>query len=185
MSFSTISAEKFAELRQQGKVADLIDVRTPVEFREVHVEQAKNVPLDQLDPVALMKARTGAETDPLYLVCKSGSRGQQACHKFVNAGFKNVINVEGGTTACVAAGLPVVRGKKAMSLERQVRIAAGSLVLVGVLGSLLHPYLIGLSAFVGAGLVFAGITDTCGMGMILAKMPWNQVGASSAACATR
>jgi hypothetical protein len=71
--------------------------------------------------------------------------------------------------------LPVVRGKKAISLERQVRIAAGSLVLLGVIGSLLiHPYVIGLSAFVGAGLLFAGITDTCGMGMLLARMPWNR-----------
>ena len=74
------------------------------------------------------------------------------------------------------AGLPVVRGKKAISLERQVRIAAGSLVLLGVLlGWLVHPAFIGLSAFVGAGLVFAGVTDTCGMGMMLARMPWNQV----------
>ena len=77
--------------------------------------------------------------------------------------------------ACVEAGLPVVRGKKAISLERQVRIAAGSLVLLGAALSFVHPAFIGLSAFVGAGLVFAGITDTCGMGMMLARMPWNQV----------
>ena len=77
--------------------------------------------------------------------------------------------------ACIAAGLPVVRGKKAISLERQVRIAAGSLVVVGaLLGWSVHPAFVGLSAFVGAGLVFAGITDTCGMGMILARMPWNR-----------
>ena len=76
--------------------------------------------------------------------------------------------------ACVAAGLPVVRGKKAISLERQVRIAAGSLVLVGAIGSLWFSPLIWLSAFIGAGLVFAGVTDTCGMGLILARMPWNQ-----------
>jgi hypothetical protein len=92
------------------------------------------------------------------------------------AGFANTINVEGGTLACEVAGVPVVRGKKMMSLERQVRITAGSLVLVGaVLGFFVHPYWIGLSAFIGAGLAFAGITDTCGMGMMLAKMPWNQV----------
>lgn len=74
-----------------------------------------------------------------------------------------------------AAGLPVVRGKKAISLERQVRIAAGLLVLLGaILGFFVNPSFIGISAFVGAGLVFAGITDTCGMAMMLAKMPWNQ-----------
>jgi rhodanese-related sulfurtransferase len=90
-----------------------------------------------------------------------------------------VVNVEGGTVACAAAGLPVVRGRKAVSLERQVRIAAGLLVVLGVaLGWLVHPALVGLSAFVGAGLVFAGVTDTCGMGMLLARMPWNRSGKS-------
>ncbi|WP_397569337.1 rhodanese-like domain-containing protein [Schlesneria sp. T3-172] len=185
MGASSISPARFAELRQQGKSVELIDVRTPVEFREVHVDIARNVPLDQLDPAALMKSRKGSGDEPLYVVCKSGSRGQQACDKFVKAGFSNVVNVEGGTTACVAAGLPVVRGKKAMSLERQVRIAAGSLVLTGVvLGWFVHPYFYGLSAFVGAGLVFAGITDTCGMGMILARMPWNQCQSDSGTCQT-
>jgi rhodanese-related sulfurtransferase len=95
---------------------------------------------------------------------------------FLGAGFTNVINIEGGTLACIECGLPVIRGKKAITLERQVRIAAGSLVLLGVLlGWLVHPVLVTLSAFVGAGLVFAGITDTCGMGLLLARMPWNQV----------
>jgi rhodanese-related sulfurtransferase len=109
------------------------------------------------------------------LICKSGGRGKQACDKLIAAGHSNVINVEGGTTAWEQAGLPIVRGKKAMSLERQVRIAAGSLVVLGVLLSFLNPYFIGLSAFVGAGLVFAGVTDTCGMGILISKMPWNQI----------
>ena len=129
MSTAVIHPHELAELRQGGKTIDLIDVRTPVEYREVHLEDARNVPLDRLDPAALMKARNGSADEPLYLICRSGSRGQQACEKFLAAGFSNVINVEGGTTACVEAGLPVVRGKKAVSLERQVRIAAGSLVL--------------------------------------------------------
>ena len=86
------------------------------------------------------------------------------------------MNVEGGTKACEQAGLPLVRGKQVISLERQVRIAAGSLVLTGViLGWFVHPIFFGLSAFVGAGLVFAGVTDTCGMGLLLARMPWNRV----------
>ena len=75
----------------------------------------------------------------------------------------------------MSAGLPVVRGKSAMSLERQVRIAAGFLALLGALfGFFVHPNYFGLSAFVGAGLMFAGITDTCGMAMLIARMPWNQ-----------
>ncbi|MES2792918.1 MAG: rhodanese-like domain-containing protein [Planctomycetota bacterium] len=180
MSTATISPAALNELSKSGKKIDLIDVRTPVEFREIHVEFARNVPLDQLDPNAVIQARTGSANEPLYVVCRSGSRGQQACDQFQKAGFTNVVNVEGGTLACEKAGVAVVRGQKAISLERQVRIAAGSLVLTGViLAYLVHPYLIGISAFVGAGLVFAGITDTCGMGMILARMPWNQCATAS------
>lgn len=181
MSIAAIQPRELADLCRQGRKIDVIDVRTPVEFREVHLEFARNVPLDQLDPKALMQSRNGATGEPLYVICRSGSRGRQACEAFVKAGFSNIVNVEGGTMACVDAGLPVVRGKKAISLERQVRIAAGSLVLLGaVLGSFVHPGFIGLSAFVGAGLIFAGITDTCGMGMILARMPWNRCGDSTA-----
>ena len=184
MTVATISPRQLAE-RRGAKPLDLIDVRTPVEFREVHVEVARNVPLDRLDPAAVMQARTGAADEPLYVICRSGSRGRQACDRFLAAGFTNVVNVEGGTLACVEAGLPVVRGQKAISLERQVRIAAGSLVLLGVLlGWLVHPAFLGLSAFVGAGLVFAGITDTCGMGMLLARMPWNQCRDDTKSCCT-
>ncbi len=184
---SIITPQELAELCKDGKKIDLIDVRTPVEYREVHVEIARNVPLDQLDPAALMQARNSTANEPLYLICRSGSRGQQACEKFLKAGFSNVVNIEGGTMACVEAGIPVLRGKKAISLERQVRIAAGLLVVAGsALGYFVHPGWIGLAAFVGAGLVFAGITDTCGLGMILARMPWNQVkDAISQCCATK
>ena len=183
MTSSVFTPQELAELCKQGKKIDLIDVRTPVEFREVHVESARNVPLDSLDPAAVMQARNGSKGEPLYGVCRSGSRGKQACEKFLAAGFTNVANVEGGTLACIECGLPVVRGKKAIALERQVRIAAGSLVLLGaVLGWLVHPIFIGLSAFVGAGLVFSGVTDTCGMGLLLARMPWNHIKEPSRPC---
>jgi rhodanese-related sulfurtransferase len=181
MSVATISPQQLAELCRGDRNIDLIDVRSPVEYREAHVAAARNAPLDRLDPTAVMRDRNGSE--PLYVLCRSGSRGRQACEKFLAAGFSNVVNVEGGTLACVESGLPVVRGKKAFSLERQVRIAAGLLVLLGaILGWLVHPALVGLSAFVGAGLVFAGVTDTCGMGMLLARMPWNQVNDGAATC---
>jgi len=183
MAISSILPATFAELCKEGKKVELIDVRTPVEFQEVHVEIARNVPLEQLDVNALMQARNGSAHEPLYFICRSGGRGQQACDKFFKAGFRNVINVEGGTMACVEAGLPVVRGKKTISLERQVRIAAGSLALLGaVLGWFVHPAFIGLSAFIGAGLIFAGITDTCGMGLILARMPWNHCHETAKPC---
>jgi rhodanese-related sulfurtransferase len=175
VSHLIISPRDLDELHRGGKHVELIDVRTPLEFREVHAKYARNVPLDSLDPKALMDARNGSQSEPLYVICRSGSRAQQACDKFVAAGYANVVNVEGGTQAWDAAGLPVVRGKKAISLERQVRIAAGSLVIVGaVLGWLVHPAFISIAAFVGAGLVFAGITDNCGMAMMLGKMPWNR-----------
>jgi rhodanese-related sulfurtransferase len=176
MEVVTISPRDLAARHQSGDPVDLIDVRTPVEYREVHCPFARNVPLSDLDPKAVMAARTGAADAPLYVICKSGSRGRQACERFLAAGFANVVNVAGGTSAWVECGLPVNRGKTAISLERQVRIAAGALVLVGTtLGGFVHPYFLGLSAFVGAGLVFAGLTDTCGMGLLLARMPWNRV----------
>jgi rhodanese-related sulfurtransferase len=174
MNVTTITPQKLSSLIDHGTAVELIDVRTPVEYREVHVSCARNVPLDQLNPPQLAAGRSG--TVPLYVICRSGSRGKQACEKLQAAGFTQVVNVEGGTQAWEQAGLPVVRGKKAISLERQVRIAAGLLVLTGsILGYVVSPYWIGLPAFVGAGLAFAGITDTCGMGMLLARMPWNQV----------
>ncbi|QDV32797.1 rhodanese-like domain-containing protein [Tautonia plasticadhaerens] len=173
----TISPRELEGLRRRGEPVDLIDVRTPVEFREVHAEPARLVPLDALDPRAVMASRDAAGGEPLYVICRSGNRARMASEKFASAGFSNVVNVEGGTVAWEQAGLPVVRGTKAISLERQVRIAAGALVVIGTaLGAFVHPGFLGLSAFAGAGLVFAGITETCGMGMLLAKMPWNRVG---------
>jgi rhodanese-related sulfurtransferase len=187
LSNSTITPQELAELHRAAKKVELIDVRTPLEFHEVHIEFARNIPLDQLDPTAVMNEREPSEQEPLYVVCRSGSRGKQACEKFRAAGFTNVVNVEGGTLACAAAGLPVVRNHKVISLERQVRIAAGSVVLLGAtLAWLVDPAFVGLSAFVGAGLVFAGLTDCCGMGLLLARMPWNRLpDGSRPVCSTR
>jgi rhodanese-related sulfurtransferase len=178
MPIYNITPQEFRTRLAQEPDMKLIDVRTPIEYREVHIVGAQNVPLDQLDA----KAFSSEET--LYLICRSGGRGTKACEKLLSAGHQKVFNIDGGTMACVEAGLTVVRGKKMMSLERQVRIVAGSLVALGVLLSLLvHEGFIGLSAFVGCGLVFAGITDTCAMGMLIAKMPWNRLSPSSSTCA--
>lgn len=178
----TISVQRLAELNELGSV-EVIDVRTPAEYREVHSAIAKNVPLDSLDPAKFIQSRNGSADQPLYVICRSGTRSEKACQKFIAAGYSCVVSVEGGTDAWDSAGLPVVRGKKTVSLERQVRIAAGFLVLVGAALSTWHIAFAGLSGFVGAGLMFAGITDTCGMAMVLAKMPWNQVSTSQASCA--
>lgn len=131
-SLGTISPQALAQLHRSGQGIDLIDVRTPAEFQQVHVEFARNIPLSDLDPAQVVRTRNGSANEPLYVICQAGGRGQQACDRFAKAGFANVINIEGGTAACETAGLPLVRGKKVMSLERQVRITAGSLVLVGV-----------------------------------------------------
>ena len=173
MQVPTITPRELAD-RQAGGPIDLIDVRSPGEFRAVHAESARNVPLARLDPAAVARDRTAAD-GPLYVICQSGGRSRQACERLIAGGYANVANVEGGTGAWAAAGLPVVRGKGVISIERQVRIGAGSLALVGaLLGWFVHPAFVGLSAFVGAGLVFAGVTDFCGMGLVLARMPWNR-----------
>lgn len=169
-----VTVHQLAEKRRETRI-DLVDVRMPTEFREVHAEGAVNYPLDSLNPQSVVESRNGTADEPIYVICKGGNRSTKAVQKFLDAGIENVVNVEGGTTAWVQAGFPSVHGKKAISLERQVRIAAGFLTLLGaVLGFFVQPYFIGLSAFIGAGLMFAGITDTCGMGMMLAKMPWNR-----------
>jgi len=155
----------------------------------VHVDFAHNIPLDRLDAQAVAAV---AAHGPVYFVCKSGNRSQKACEKLLAAGLKDVVSVEGGTAACEAAGVPVVRGKKAMSLERQVRIAAGAMVAIGAALAAFGPEApvnwqaigAGLAGFVGCGLVFAGITDTCGMAMLIARMPWNQASGGSCSTAT-
>src|SRR5262245_34494214 len=157
MTVNEIAPAELAELASRGPVV-LLDVRTPAEFEEIHATGARSQPLDRLDPEAVRRDHAG----PVYVICRSGSRGRQACEKLLAAGCA-AVNVAGGTLAWEREGLPVARGRQTMSLERQVRIAAGSLVLLGaVLGLAVHPAFVGLSAFVGAGLVFAGVTDTCG-----------------------
>ncbi len=170
----TIDVLQLADKQKTGTV-DLIDVRTPAEFRQLHAQGAKNLPLDSLDPASIAQSRNGRSGEPLYVICQGGNRSAKAVARLIDAGIENVIDVDGGTNAWDAAGLPVVRGEQAISLERQVRIMAGFLTLLGaVLGYFVHPYFVGLAAFIGAGLMYAGITDSCAMGMMLAKMPWNQ-----------
>lgn len=150
----------------------LIDVREYAEYAGGRVAGAKLIPLGDIE-------RRYAEIDPektIYVMCRSGKRAAQAQAKLNSLGFYNVQNVRGGFEAWKAAGLPIEKDTGAVwSLERQVRFAAGSLVFIGVLLSLfVHSYFIALPAFVSAGLVFAAVTDTCGMAMLLAKMSWNK-----------
>lgn len=168
----TISPVELQNLLAVRPGLPLLDVRTPMEFAEVHVPLAQNMPLNELQPAELPFQKD----QPVYLLCRSGQRATKAAEKLSRDGFTRPVVVEGGTLAWIQNNLPVSRGAaKVISLERQVRIAAGSLVLLGmVLGWFVHRGFFGLSAFVGAGLVFAGITDFCGMGLLLAKLPWNR-----------
>ena len=177
----TMTAQQLAKQLTDGSI-DLIDVRTPAEFRSIHVRGARNVPYERFDAKSIAERHNPAQ--PLYVICHSGTRSDKACQDLVAAGISEVIHVEGGTAACEKAGIEVVRGRKFISLERQIRIAAGLLIVTGVgLAYFVHPGFVGLSAFVGAGLVFAGVTDTCAMGMILARMPWNQGQPINGSCA--
>ena len=173
---ATITATALYELLQDNSSQNVIDVRTHVEFAEVHVPAAKSVPLDSLKPETLHESQSFSLDKPVYILCRSGQRATKAADQLAKAGHPNSVIVEGGTLAWIEAGLPVARGTtKVISLERQVRIAAGSIVLTGVLLSqFVNPAFIWLSGFVGAGLIFAGISDWCGMGLLLAKAPWNQ-----------
>jgi rhodanese-related sulfurtransferase len=173
---NTITPAQLHSRILSGEKLHLLDVRTPAEHAEVHVPGVHLVPLDRLDPARLAGEHGFAKDQPIYVFCRSGGRAKQAAVQLEKDGFAECHVVEGGTLAWADAGLPVNRGiSKIMSLERQVRIAAGAMVLCGVLlAHFVNPAFIWLSGFVGAGLIFAGITDTCAMGMLISKLPWNQ-----------
>ena len=175
MSACEVTPQALKDLLAREPDLPLIDVRIPPEFREVHVAGATSVPFDRLSREQLSSAVGSKENATVYFICQMGKRSQKACAKALKLGLANVVNVEGGTDACIAAGLPLERGKKAVSLERQVRIVAGILIVVGgVLAIALHPYWAALPVAMGAGLIFSGVTDTCTMGTLLTKMPWNR-----------
>ncbi len=183
MSIQTIRPADLHAKVNSGEAVELIDVRTPAEFQSLRATIARNTPLESLKPKQIMGERNGNASAPLYVICKSGSRAEMACRKFIELGFTNVVNVAGGTLAWDASGLPIIRGERnIISVDRQMRIVAGSLVVLGVaLGFFVHPYWVGLSAFVGCGLIFAGVTDICPMLSMLSRMPWNQ-GQSCGSC---
>lgn len=168
-----ISAGEVNKIIERGGAAcQLIDVREYGEFEAEKIRQARLVPLSNFDA----RAEEIDRAQPVYLMCRSGKRAAQAAKKLVERGFADIHVVEGGMLAWKSENLPIVKGaSRVWSLERQVRFAAGALVFLGAVGAaIVHPYFIALSALVGAGLVFAAVTDTCGMAMLLARMPWNR-----------
>ena len=150
----------------------LVDVRTPGEFESVHIPGSYNVPLD-----LLREHRDEFCThldENIVLVCRSGQRAGRAEQTLRAAGLSRIRILDGGMLAWESAGLPVDRGVERWDLERQVRLVAGSLVLSSVLGSIAVPKLKWLAAGIGGGLTFAALSNTCAMGMLLSKLPYNR-----------
>lgn len=150
----------------------LLDVREAGEHAAERIPGAKLHPLSQFDPDQIHLSNS----QKLVIYCQSGNRSSQAAQRCLAAGFGEVSHLAGGLNSWKQAGYRTEKSKNApISIFRQVQIVAGSLVLIGtVLGAIASPYFLWLSGFVGAGLVFAGISNTCAMGMLLAKLPYNQ-----------
>lgn len=150
----------------------LIDVRTPAEFESAHIPSAYNVPVEMLPEHAAEIARD-SDTE-FVLICQSGARARRAEDALRSSGLTRLHVLDGGMNAWLSEGRPARFGRKRMSLERQVRVVAGSLAATGGLLALaVNPWFALFPLFVGAGLVFAGITDTCGMAILLSRLPYN------------
>ncbi|MGM8228104.1 rhodanese-like domain-containing protein [Cellvibrio sp. ARAG 10.3] len=156
----------------------VLDVRTASEVAATALPGALHIPLHELTPERLQNelVKHGKQGSCVYLLCQGGKRAEKAADQLQGHVNAELCIIDGGMNAVQQANIPVTKNhRKTMSLEQQVRTAAGVLVLIGViLGTWMHPAFYGLSAFVGAGLVFAGITDLCAMGMLLARAPWNK-----------
>jgi rhodanese-related sulfurtransferase len=163
-----------------NKSADIciLDVRTLAEVQASALPNCLHIPLHELTPERLQTEieKSGKNANSIYLLCQAGRRAEMAADQLKGKISAELVIIEGGMNAVKQSNLQTTsQGRKAIPLERQVRIAAGILVLTGVLlGTGFNPGFYGLSAFVGAGLIFAGITDICVMGMLLAKAPWNK-----------
>lgn len=150
----------------------VLDVRSPAEFAAVHIPGSFNLPLDRL--AEHVRAIGAAAREPVVLICRSGQRAQEAERQLVACELPGLSVLTGGIAAWESAGLPTVRGAERWSMERQVRGAAGALVLGGLIGSLKYRPLAALSAADGGGLLFSALNNTCTMAKVLGKLPYNQ-----------
>lgn len=170
---STLAATALRSMVETNPDSLVVDVRTPGEFETAHIPGAVNIPLDQVD--AHLRRIVSDAGGRLILVCQSGGRAQQAATKLASAGLDDVVVLEGGMNSWVAAGGSVERsGRERWALERQVRLVAGSLVFLSVLASLWVPQAVFVAGAVGAGLMIAALTNTCAMGMLLTRLPYNR-----------
>jgi glyoxylase-like metal-dependent hydrolase (beta-lactamase superfamily II)/rhodanese-related sulfurtransferase len=179
-----IAPRELDTLRGQTPAPFLLDVRTPLEFESAHIEAALNIPLEQLDA----RVDEIPEQADVVVVCRTGVRATIATEALTRAGRRARV-LEGGVNAWRRAKLPLREGRRRLPVDRQVQLIAGLMVLTGVaLGTLVNPWFLGLAAFFGAGLAFAGATGTCGLALVLMRMPWNRLPApmpqaGTAACA--
>lgn len=176
MSYLRIQPADF--INQKSPSTFILDVRTAAEAKASSLAGSVNIPLHELTPERLQAdiAQSGKDGSRIYLLCQAGRRAEMAADQLAGQIDAELIVIDGGLDALKHSQISLqTNGKTVMSLERQVRIAAGFLVLSGVLlGTFVTPNFYFLSGFVGAGLMFAGITDTCMMGMLIARMPWNK-----------
>jgi sulfur dioxygenase len=167
---ASIAPRDLQALRDEGPPPFLLDVRSAVEFEGERIEGARLIPLDELD------ARLGeipGEVE-VVVVCRTGVRATIAAEALARAGRRARV-LDGGMNAWRWARLPMREGRKRLPIDRQVQLIAGLMVLTGVaLGTLVHPWLLAIAAFFGAGLTFAGATGTCGLALLLLKLPWNR-----------
>ena len=176
--FLNIVPQYLHERMHSSDPVTLVDVRSPAEYRAGHVDGAVSLPLDELDHTDLTDF-TGnpslGKEQTLYLTCQSGVRAEQAAEKLHAKGFHKLALLKGGTEAWEQAALPIRRCGSAISLERQVQITIGTLLILKIVfGFTVHDLFFVLAALIGAGLVTAGITRWCGMARLLARMPWNR-----------
>lgn len=171
----TITAADFTQKINNREDMIILDVRTDVEWNAEHLNgTVVHMPLHTLNEKSAERLKKIAGTKPVYILCRSGGRAGQAFQFFAAHGMTNLHVIEGGIGECKNCGAET-QCRPVMSLERQVRIAAGVFVLIGLaLGAYVNSWGYLLAGFVGAGLIFAGVTDRCGMALILARAPWNQ-----------
>ena len=167
-----VDATTLEQWLEMGVDVRVLDVRSPAEFEGVHIPGAYNVPLDTLGEHAEDIQRHVDE--PVVLVCRSGMRASQAEQRLAGAGRGNVTVLEGGMMAWERSVGRVNRGATKWDLERQVRLVAGAIVLLAIVVSIWVPAMRFVAGFVGAGLTFAALTNTCAMGMMLSKLPYNR-----------
>ena len=167
---TSISAQDLADQLASQRIS-VIDVREPMEYASGHIAGSINVPLNRLHQADLPQG-------PLVLVCQSGNRSSQGLNRLLDRAHPHsVVDLAGGLPSWQQAGYPVRKLKNApLPLMRQVQIAAGSLILLGlILSNVVAPGWIAITWFVGAGFTFAGVSGFCGMARLLAVMPWNRV----------